>query len=80
MATCPYCFGALTENHRCPRGRLGRRLADAMLTVIVGGGVGVGLCYALVDRPSGPLLIATVALGAVLANALRQALGPGPRV
>ena len=79
MATCPYCFGALTENHRCPRGRLGRRLGDALTTTIVGGGIGMGLCYGFVERPTGALIVATVALGTVLANALRQALGPGPR-
>jgi hypothetical protein len=76
MATCPYCFGALTEHHRCPRGRLGRRLGDAALTIAVGAGVGAGICYGLVERPTAPLVIATVALGSVLANALRQALGP----
>lgn len=76
MATCPYCFGALTENHRCPRRRIGRRLADAVLTVAMGAIVGGGLCYGLVDRPTGPLVIATAALGSVLANAVRQALGP----
>jgi hypothetical protein len=80
MATCPYCFGALTENHRCPRGRLGRRLADAIVTVIVGGGIGIALCYGMVERPTGPLVLAAAALGSVLANAVRQALGPGPRV
>jgi hypothetical protein len=79
MATCPRCFGALTENHRCPRGRFSR-LGDAMITILVGGGIGATLCYGLVDRPTGPLLIATVALGSVLANAFRQALGPGPRI
>jgi hypothetical protein len=76
MATCPYCFGALTENHRCPRRRLGRRLGDAVLTVLFGGGVGVALCYGFVDRPTAPLVVATAALGSVLANAMRQALGP----
>lgn len=80
MATCPRCFGALTENHRCPRGRFSR-VGDAMLTIGVGGGIGALVCYGLVERPTGPLVVATVALGSVLANALRQALGPGgPRV
>ena len=78
MATCPYCFGALTENHKCPRGRMGRRVGDAVLTVLVGAGLAVGLCYAAVDRPTAALVFATAALGAVLANAVRQALG-GPR-
>jgi hypothetical protein len=52
-----------------------------MLTIIVGGGIGAIVCYGLVERPTGPLVVAAVALGSVLANALRQALGPGgPRV
>jgi hypothetical protein len=75
MATCPRCMGALTENHRCPRGRFSR-LGDAMVTVLVGSGIGVALCYGIEDRPTGPLVMATAALGAVLANAFRQALGP----
>jgi hypothetical protein len=50
-----------------------------MGTVLVGGGIGAVLCYGLVDRPTAPLVVATVALGSVLANAFRQALGPGPR-
>ena len=49
-----------------------------MLTMVVGGGIGAVLCYGLVERPTGPLVVATVALGSVLANAFRQALG-GPR-
>jgi hypothetical protein len=75
MATCPRCFGALTENHRCPRGRFSR-LGDAMVTILVGSGIGIGLCYGVEEHPTGPLLMATAALGAVLANAIRQALGP----
>jgi hypothetical protein len=75
MATCPRCFGALTENHRCPRGRFSR-LGDAMVTILVGSGIGIGLCYGIEERPTGPLVVATAALGAVLANAIRQALGP----
>jgi hypothetical protein len=76
MATCPRCFGALTENHRCPKGRFIGRLGDAMVTVLVGSGIAVALCYGIEERPSGPLVMATAALGAVLANAIRQALGP----
>jgi hypothetical protein len=78
MATCPYCFGALTEHHKCPPGRIGKRLVDALLTHVVGAGIGVGLCYGAVERPTAALVLATAALGAVLANAVRQALG-GPR-
>jgi len=50
-----------------------------MLTFLVGGTVGALLCFGFDDRPTGLLLIATGALGAVVANALRQALTPGPR-
>ena len=76
MATCPYCFGALTENHKCPRGRIGKRVVDAVLTVLVGAGLAVGLCYVAVERPTAALVFASAALGGVLANAVRQALGP----
>ena len=75
MATCPRCMGALTENHRCPRGRF-NRLGDALVTLLVGSGIGIGLLYGIEERPTGPLVMATAALGAVLANAVRQALGP----
>lgn len=68
-------MGALTENHRCPRGRFSQ-LGDALVTVLVGGGIGALVCYGIEERPTAPLLLATAALGAVLANALRQALGP----
>lgn len=79
MATCPYCYGALTENHKCPRGRIGKRVGDAVMTVLLGAGIAIGLCYGLVERPTAALVFATAALGAVLANAVRQALG-GPHV
>lgn len=71
-------MGALTENHRCRRGRL-TRLGDAMITILVGSSIGALLCYGIEERPTGPLIMATAALGAVLASAVRQALGPGPR-
>lgn len=74
MATCPRCFGALSENHRCPRGRLSR-VTDALSTVAVGGGIGIGLCYLVNDRPVPALVLAAAALGSVLASALRQAVG-----
>lgn len=67
-------MGALTENHRCPRGTLSR-IADALSTVGIGGGIGAVLCFAIVDRPAIPLVLAAAALGAVLANAVRQASG-----
>jgi hypothetical protein len=78
MATCPRCMGALTENHRCPRGRFSK-ITDAFSTVVIGGVLGGVIPFVLVDQPAGALVIAAAALGAVLANAVRQAMGPGPR-
>ena len=74
MATCPKCMGALTESHRCPR-RLWSRLTEAISTVGVGGGIGALFCYVIEDRPAGALVLAAIALGAVLATAVRQAVG-----
>ena len=74
MATCPKCMGALTENHRCPRG-IFSRVSDAVSTVGVGGLAGAGLCWVIDERPAGALVLAAAALGAVLATAVRQALG-----
>jgi hypothetical protein len=68
-------MGALTENHRCPRGRFSR-VTDALSTVAVGSVVGALLVFAIEDRPAGALVLASAALGAVLANAVRQAVGP----
>lgn len=68
-------MGALTENHRCPRGRFSR-ISDALSTVAIGGVLGGVLVLAFEDRPPGALVLAAAALGAVLANAVRQALGP----
>ncbi len=73
MATCPRCFGPLTENHRCPNGML-RRVTEAVTTVGVGGLLGAAFCYVIDDRPAGALLLAAAALGAVLASAVRQAV------
>ena len=78
MATCPRCLGALTENHRCPRGRFSK-VTDALSTVAIGGVLGGVVPFVVVDQPAGALVLAAVALGAVLANAIRQAVGPGPR-
>jgi ABC-type xylose transport system permease subunit len=66
-------MGALTENHRCPRGWLSR-VTDAMSTVTVGALIGVTLCYAIEERPVPALVVAAAALGSVLASALRQAV------
>jgi len=77
MATCPKCFGALTENHKCPKGRLSR-VTDALSTVGVGGVIGVVLSYVIDERPVPALVVASAALGAVLASAVRQAIGGRP--
>lgn len=74
MATCPKCLGALTDGHRCPRGAVSR-ITDALSTVGVGGLIGVVLCFAVDDRPASALVVAAAALGAVLASALRNAIG-----
>jgi hypothetical protein len=76
MATCPRCMGALTENHRCPRGRLSR-VTDALSTVLVGAAIGVALCYGIEERPVPALVLAAAALGSVLATSLRQAVRGG---
>jgi hypothetical protein len=74
MATCPKCMGFLDEGHRCPGG-VWARLSKAMLTVGVGAAVGVLFVYAIEDRPLAGLVLASAALGAVLAMAIRQAIG-----
>jgi hypothetical protein len=77
MATCPKCFGALTEHHRCPKGRLSR-VTDALGTLCIGGVIGIVLIYMIDERPVPALLVAAAALGAVLANAVRQAVSGRP--
>jgi hypothetical protein len=69
-------MGFLEENHKCPRGPF-HRLFDALSTVVVGGLIGIVLCYAFQDRPANALLLASAALGAVLASAVRQAVAGG---
>ena len=73
MATCPRCFGPLTEDHRCPRGRFSR-LGDALSTVLGGAVVGGLVPVIFSANASLALVLAAAALGAVLANAVRQAL------
>jgi hypothetical protein len=74
MATCPRCLGPLTEDHRCPRGRFSR-VSDALSTVVAGAVLG-GLMPVLFSAdPPLALVLAAAALGAVLANAVRQAMG-----
>ena len=74
MATCPRCFGPLTEHHRCPRG-LFRRVAEAISTLGIGAIGGVALCFVIEEHPAAALVLAAAALGAVLANAVRDAVG-----
>ena len=74
MATCPKCLGPLTDHHRCPR-RIAGRVKQVVSVVGIGGLGGVLVCFAINDRPPGALVLATATLGAVLANAVRQALG-----
>ena len=70
-------MGALTENHRCPRGPL-HRLTDAVSTVMIGALIGMVLLYAFEERPVPALVMAAAALGAVLTSAIRQAVGGRP--
>ena len=67
-------MGFLDEGHRCPGG-VWARLSKAMLTVGVGAFVGIFVVYAIEDRPLAGLVLAGAALGAVLAMAIRQAIG-----
>ena len=77
MATCPKCMGFLTENHRCPRGPLSR-ITEALSTVLIGAVIGAIFCFVIVERPVPALVMAAAALGAVLASAVRQAVGGRP--
>lgn len=74
MATCPRCLGALTEDHRCPR-QWPSRIGDRLVTLSVGGGIGITLSFVIEERPGAALLLASATLGAVLARALRDAVG-----
>ena len=75
MATCPRCRGALSDNHRCPKGPL-YWVIEAVVTATVGGSVGAALCYFLQEQPALFLVLSYAALGGVLAIAMRQALTP----
>ncbi len=70
-------MGALTENHRCPRGRL-HRLTDALSTVGLGALIGTVVLYMFDERPVPALVMAAAALGAVLTSAVRQAVTGRP--
>ena len=73
MATCPRCLGPLTEDHRCPRGRFSR-IGDALAPVVGGALLGGLIPVIFSANASLALVLAAAALGAVLANAVRQAL------
>jgi hypothetical protein len=73
MATCPRCLGPLTEDHRCPRGRFSR-MGDALAPVVGGAVIGGLIPVIFSANASLALVLAAAALGAVLANAVRQAL------
>jgi uncharacterized membrane protein YgaE (UPF0421/DUF939 family) len=73
MATCPRCLGALTENHKCPRGAW-RRITDRIPAIVIGVVVAVLFVYALDERPTAALVLTAAILGAVLASALRQSV------
>jgi len=75
MATCPRCFGALTENHRCPRRSIVSAVVDALSTVGIGGVLGGIAALIFNEQAPTALVIAAAALGAVLASAVRQAVG-----
>jgi hypothetical protein len=70
-------MGFLTENHRCPRGPLSR-ITQALSTVLIGAVIGAVFCFVVVERPVPALVMASAALGAVLASAVRQAVGGRP--
>ena len=74
MATCPRCFGALTDNHKCPRG-IFSRLTDALFPVGVGGVIGGIVAIIINEQAPTSLVLAAAALGAVLASAVREAIG-----
>lgn len=78
MATCPKCFGALTENHKCPRRSILSGITDALSTVGVGGLLGGIVAVIVNDQAPTALVLAAAALGAVLASAVRQAIGRRP--
>jgi hypothetical protein len=67
-------MGFLGENHKCPRGPF-HRLFDALSTFAMGAVIGAVLTYVVDERPTNALVLAAAALGAVLASAVRQAVG-----
>jgi hypothetical protein len=69
----------LTENHKCRSRGVVSRITDALLTAGVGGMGGWMFCLLIEERPAGALILAAAALGAVLATAVRQAVGGASR-
>ncbi len=65
-------MGALTENHRCPRGRFSK-ITDALSTVMVGAVLGGVLVFLVVDQPAGALVTCRWGLG----RGARQRCSPG---
>jgi hypothetical protein len=78
MATCPRCLGALTENHKCPRRSIVSAVIDALSTVGIGGLLGGVVAILINEQAPTALVLAAAALGAVLASAVRQAVGRRP--
>jgi hypothetical protein len=70
MATCPRCGGYLSSRHRC-RG-VGLRRLRTFSIVLLGAAAGFLGPFLIADRPSGPLLLVTALLGAVLTLALHR--------
>ena len=75
MVTCPRCMGALTEHHRCPRSTWLHRITDVLMTIAIGSAIGGFVVFEVVEQPTGALVLASATLGAVLAGAVRQAIG-----
>jgi hypothetical protein len=78
MATCPRCLGPLTENHKCPRRSIVSAITDALSTVGIGGLMGGIVAIIINEKAPTALVLAAAALGAVLASAVRQAVGRRP--
>ena len=73
MATCPKCYEALTDDHRCS-GRIVSRAIQAISTAGAGATAGAVFCFVVNERPVGALVLAAATLGGVLAVAMRQAV------
>ena len=75
MATCPRCFEALTEHHKCSRRSIVNAIADALSTVGIGALLGGIVVIIINEQAPTAEVLAAAALGAVLASAVRQAIG-----